>query len=86
MYVKRRDLIRAHGLQPRDLRRVDPSLSPTKQSPNVTIKDECLLINIGGVRCELGSGWGWGKACTQRSGAWKGWQWPPGASDGAKPS
>jgi hypothetical protein len=51
VYVKRRDLIRAHGLQPRDLRRVDPSLSPTKQSPNVTIKDECLLINIGGVRC-----------------------------------
>jgi hypothetical protein len=26
VYVRRRDLIRAHGLQPRDLRRVDPSL------------------------------------------------------------
>ncbi|GAB4819983.1 hypothetical protein N2152v2_007029 [Parachlorella kessleri] len=53
VYVKRRDLIRAHGLQPRDLRRVDPSLSPTKQSPNVTIKEECVLINIGGIRAVI---------------------------------
>ncbi|PSC71249.1 Mg2+ transporter [Micractinium conductrix] len=50
VYVRRRDLIRAHGLQPRDLRRVDPSLSPTKVSPSVTIKEECVLLNIGGVR------------------------------------
>lgn len=50
VYVRRRDLIRAHGLQPRDLRRVDPSLSPTKVSPSITIKEECVLLNIGGVR------------------------------------
>ena len=51
--MRRRDLIRAHGLQPRDLRRVDPSLSPTKTAPSVTIKDECILINIGGVRAVI---------------------------------
>lgn len=53
VYVRRRDLIRAHGLQPRDLRRVDPSLSPTKVSPSVTIKEECVLLNIGGVRAVI---------------------------------
>ena len=50
VYVRRRDLIRAHSLQPRDLRRVDPSLGPTKTSPSVTIKEECVLVNVGGVR------------------------------------
>lgn len=50
VYVRRRDLIRTHGLQPRDLRRVDPSLSPTKSSPSVAIKEDCVLVNIGGIR------------------------------------
>jgi hypothetical protein len=53
VYVRRRDLIRAHGLQPRDLRRVDPSLGPTKTSNSIAIKDDCVLINIGGVRAVL---------------------------------
>lgn len=50
IYVRRRDLVRAHGLQPRDLRRVDPSLTPGRTPPSVTIKDDCVLINVGGVR------------------------------------
>ena len=50
IYVKRRDLLRSNGLQPRDLRRIDPSLSLTKTSPNVTVKETCILINLGGVR------------------------------------
>ena len=51
IYVKRRDLLRANGLQPRDLRRIDPSLSLTKTSPTITLKENALLINLGGVRC-----------------------------------
>ena len=50
IYVKRRDLLRANGLQPRDLRRIDPSLSLTKTAPSVTVKGASLLINVGGVR------------------------------------
>lgn len=50
IYVRRRDLLRGHKLQPRDLRRIDPSLSLTKTSPNVTVKESCVLINLGGVR------------------------------------
>lgn len=50
VYVRRRDLIRTHNLQPRDLRRIDPSLAPTKTSPSVAIKGECVLVNVGGVR------------------------------------
>lgn len=51
IYVKRRDLLRANGLQPRDLRRIDPSLSITKTAPAITVKENVLLINLGGVRC-----------------------------------
>lgn len=50
MFVKRRDLLREHNLQPRDLRRIDPSLELSKASPSLTIKDNCLLINMGGIR------------------------------------
>lgn len=50
VYLRRRDLIRRHNLQPRDLRRMDPSLSPTKTSPTITVKEDCILINIGGIR------------------------------------
>ncbi|DBA94685.1 TPA: hypothetical protein ACH3X1_002247 [Trebouxia sp. C0004] len=50
IYVKRRDLLRANHLQPRDLRRIDPSLSITKTSPNISVKEHCLLVNLGGVR------------------------------------
>ncbi len=53
IYVKRRDLLRANHLQPRDIRRIDPSLSLTKTSPNISVKEHCLLVNLGGVRCTI---------------------------------
>ena len=50
-FVRRRDLLREHRLQPRDLRRIDPSIDFTKTSPSITIKEDVLLLNLGGVRC-----------------------------------
>lgn len=51
IYVKRRDLLRGIRLQPRDLRRIDPSLgSLTKPTPNITVKENALLVHLGGVR------------------------------------
>jgi magnesium transporter len=50
MNVKRRDLLREHSLQPRDLRRIDPAIDFTKTSPSVTIKENVLLLNLGGIR------------------------------------
>ena len=47
--IKRRDLLRAHRLQPRDLRRFDPSLGLNKSS-DITIKENVLLVTLGGVR------------------------------------
>ncbi|GLC35801.1 hypothetical protein PLESTB_000495700 [Pleodorina starrii] len=49
-FVRRRDLLREHRLQPRDLRRIDPSIDFTKTSPSITIKEDVLLLNLGGVR------------------------------------
>ncbi|KXZ56683.1 hypothetical protein GPECTOR_1g615 [Gonium pectorale] len=49
-FVRRRDLLREHRLQPRDLRRIDPSIDFTKTSPSITIKENVLLLNLGGVR------------------------------------
>lgn len=52
IYVKRRDLLRGMRLQPRDLRRIDPSLaSLTKPSTSITVKENALLVQLGGVRC-----------------------------------
>jgi hypothetical protein len=48
--IKRRDLLREHHLQPRDLRRIDPSIDFTKTSPSITLKEDVLLLNLGGVR------------------------------------
>uniref|UniRef100_A0A383WIT7 Magnesium transporter n=1 Tax=Tetradesmus obliquus TaxID=3088 RepID=A0A383WIT7_TETOB len=48
--IKRRDLLREHGLQPRDLRRIDPTIDFTKTSPSITIKEDVLLLNLGGIR------------------------------------
>eukprot|EP00191_Tetraselmis_sp_GSL018_P013445 CAMPEP_0177587082 /NCGR_PEP_ID=MMETSP0419_2-20121207/5438_1 /TAXON_ID=582737 /ORGANISM="Tetraselmis sp., Strain GSL018" /LENGTH=569 /DNA_ID=CAMNT_0019077061 /DNA_START=238 /DNA_END=1946 /DNA_ORIENTATION=- len=50
LYVKRRDLLRAHKLQPRDFRRIDPSLSVGRSIYSVAIREGCLLIALGGVR------------------------------------
>ncbi len=51
IYVRRRDLLREYRLQPRDLRRIDPSIDFTKTSPSITIKENVLLLCLGGVRC-----------------------------------
>eukprot|EP00878_Enallax_costatus_P009886 GHUV01010323.1.p1 GENE.GHUV01010323.1~~GHUV01010323.1.p1 ORF type:complete len:671 (+),score=155.93 GHUV01010323.1:200-2212(+) len=48
--IKRRDLLREYGLQPRDLRRIDPTIDFTKTSPSITIKEDVLLLNLGGIR------------------------------------
>jgi hypothetical protein len=48
--IKRRDLLREHRLQPRDLRRIDPTIDFTKTSPSITIKEDVLLLNLGGIR------------------------------------
>lgn len=37
-------------LQPRDLRRIDPTIDFTKTSPSITIKENVLLLCLGGVR------------------------------------
>jgi len=51
VHVRRRDLLREHVLQPRDLRRVDPSVDVAKTSPSIAVKENVLLVNLGGVRC-----------------------------------
>lgn len=48
--VRRRDLLREYRLQPRDLRRIDPSIDHAKPSPSITIKENVLLLNLGGIR------------------------------------
>lgn len=48
--VRRRDLLREHRLQPRDLRRIDPSVDFAKPSPSITIKENVILLNLGGIR------------------------------------
>ena len=51
-HVRRRDLIRQYNLPPRDLRTVDGSIT-TKSNIGINCKDDCILINIGGVRAFL---------------------------------
>ncbi len=51
-YVRRRDLLKEYRLQPRDLRRIDPTIDYTKTSPSITIKENVLLLCLGGVRYE----------------------------------
>ncbi|KAI8477146.1 MAG: Mg2+ transporter protein, partial [Monoraphidium minutum] len=50
VHARRRDLLREHGLQPRDLRRVDPSVDVAKTSPCIAVKEDVLLVNLMGVR------------------------------------
>jgi hypothetical protein len=52
LYVRRRDLIKANYLQPRDLRRIDPqmALSRTLQGQTLLVKERIMIINIGGVK------------------------------------
>ncbi|GFH13360.1 uncharacterized protein HaLaN_09230, partial [Haematococcus lacustris] len=48
-FVRRRDLLREYRMQPRDLRRIDPTIDFTKTSPSITIKENVLLLCLGGV-------------------------------------
>lgn len=48
--VRRRDLLRAHRLAPRDLRQLDHDSSASRAPPRVVLKDGCVLMNLGGVR------------------------------------
>ena len=60
-FARRRDLLREYNLQPRDLRRIDPTIDFSKTSPSITVKENVLLINLGGTRCGRHSairGWG----------------------------
>lgn len=50
VHLKRRDLLRLFGLDPRDLRRIDPHLQFTRSSPTVYVKDNVLLVQLSGVR------------------------------------
>eukprot|EP00210_Caulerpa_lentillifera_P009143 g8717.t1 len=51
IYVKRRDLLRAHGLKPRDLRRIDPVWDKPQSAHSIVIKDSAFLVSLFGVRC-----------------------------------
>lgn len=51
VFARRRDLLKEHRLQPRDLRRIDPSVDVNKTPPSITIKDNVILLCLGGVRC-----------------------------------
>ncbi|MEW5303380.1 MAG: hypothetical protein WDW36_006080 [Sanguina aurantia] len=49
--ARRRDLLREHRLQPRDLRRIDPTVdNAAKASPSISIKENTLLLCLGGIR------------------------------------
>ena len=49
-YLKRRDLLRHYDLQPRDLRRIDPALADSFSSPCLSVRDNAILISLGGMR------------------------------------
>jgi hypothetical protein len=55
VYARRRDLLKEHRLQPRDLRRIDLSVDVNKAPPSITVKDSVILLCLGGVRykCEI---------------------------------
>ncbi|XRA99079.1 magnesium transporter MRS2 [Pycnococcus provasolii] len=48
--MRRRDLMRMTNIAPRDLRRIDPTLTLTRTSPCLTAREDVLLVNLGGVR------------------------------------
>ena len=50
IYVKRRDLLRSHGLKPRDLRRVDPFWDKPQSTHSIVIKESAFLVSLLGVR------------------------------------
>ena len=74
VFARRRDLLKEHRLQPRDLRRIDPSVDVNKTPPSITIKDNVILLCLGGVRY---GGWtrGAGGASRQSVGAGRRAHW-----------
>ena len=48
--LSKKDILRHLGVAPRDLRRVDPSLSLTTTPPALLVRDKALLLNLGSVR------------------------------------
>lgn len=50
MFVKRKDMLRAYGLVPRDIRRIDPALDKAHSTETIVIKEKAVLLNLGGVR------------------------------------
>jgi len=48
--MQRRELLRSTGLQPRDLRRIDPHLSLTNSAPIVVVTDDVLLVHVNTLR------------------------------------
>lgn len=50
-YVKRRDLLRAHGLKPRDLRCIEPLWDKPQSAHSFVIKNSAFLVSLFGVRC-----------------------------------
>ena len=53
--VQRRRLLADTGLRPRDLRRIDPTLSSFNASPAMLIRDNVVLLNLGSIRAIVGS-------------------------------
>ena len=49
-FVKRKEILRQQRLQARDLRRVDSSLGGAKDQPSLVLREQCMLINLGGVK------------------------------------
>lgn len=54
--LSKKDILRHLGVAPRDLRRVDPSLSLTTTPPALLVRDNVLLLNVGGVRAIVTKG------------------------------
>ena len=61
VFIRKKDLLRTHQLQTRDLRRVDPSLGQAKNSPSLVIRGNgsVLLMNLGGVRTIISKDGAW---------------------------
>ncbi|KAK3234025.1 hypothetical protein CYMTET_55709 [Cymbomonas tetramitiformis] len=50
LFLGRRELLRQTGLQPRELRRIDPSLTLTTSTPTIVVRSQALLLHLGAVR------------------------------------
>jgi magnesium transporter len=53
--VQRRRLLNDTGLRPRDLRRIDPTMTSYNSSPAMLIRDTVVLLNLGSIRAIVAS-------------------------------